>query len=105
MGAGQGYLLSGLNTPTSIFSVGLLISAIGSVIISLPKFMMGKYTHEVNIHEEFCTLPGNITHPVVQGDEEDSSIYMAVLGLNFFYSPFREPFINHFHLTILCNIV
>ena len=93
MGGGQGYLLSGLKSSYSIFSVGLLISAIGSAIISLPKFMMGKYTHEVNVHEEFCTLPGNITHSAVPGDEEDSSIYMAVLGLNFFYLPFREPFI------------
>ena len=46
--------------------------------------MMGSYTHEVNIHEEFCTLPGNITHSAVPGDEDNSPIYMAVLGLNFF---------------------
>ena len=47
--------------------------------------MMGSYTYKVNVHEEFCTLPSNITHSAVPGDEEDSSTYMAVLGLSFFH--------------------
>ena len=47
--------------------------------------MMGSYTYKVNVDEEFCTLPSNITHSAVPGDEEDSSTYMAVLGLSFFH--------------------
>ena len=71
-------------TSSCISSIGLLISAIGSVITSLPKFMMGTYKYDVNAHEEFCTLTGNITHPdILSGNGEGSSMYLAVLGDSF----------------------
>ena len=62
-------------------AIGLVVTSVGAVIISLPKFIMGTYEANLSKGTEFCVRYNSTSERPTP--EQNSFVYMAILAVGF----------------------